>query len=320
MDSLAKMTQDQKVRTIFFGSGAFAVPALEALRNLPQIDLVAVISAPDRPAGRGGRLSATPLAARARGLGFPLRQPERVRADDSVAALIDLRPGLILLADYGQLIPRPLLELPPHGFLNLHPSALPRWRGASPINAAIAAGDLISAVSLIVLTERLDAGPIVANIPLALRSDDTAASFEARAALAAAELVRRALPEWLSGRLRPIPQDEERATICRPLRRSDGLLDPMRPALDLERQVRAYQPWPGSYLEAPSGRLIVWRARVAESEAGDRPGRLLSTSGGGLAFAVMGGRLSLEEVQLPGGRRMSATELRRGHPELEHSS
>jgi methionyl-tRNA formyltransferase len=276
----------------------------------------AVVSAPDRPVGRKAILTPTPVAARARELGLLLLQPVRVRKPEAVEALAAVAPDLVVLADYGQLIPRVLLELPPRGFLNLHPSALPRHRGAAPIPATILAGDAASAVSLIVVTEEMDAGPIVAVEPLEVRPDDTAVTLEERAAGAAARLLVRALPEWLAGRLQARPQALEGLTLTRPLRREDGLLNAGRPAAELERQVRAYQPWPGSHLETCDGRLIVWKAHVAPAEVGDVAGRFVATSDGGLAFATVDGSLGLAEVQLAGGRRMSAAELRRGHPDL----
>ena len=302
------------VRTVFFGSGRFAVPILDALVALPGIDIVAVVSAPDRPVGRKAVVTPTPVTERARELGLSLVQPVRVRAAESVEALRAIAPDLAILADYGQLIPAALLDLPPRGFLNLHPSALPRHRGAAPIPATILAGDTESAVTLIVVSEEMDAGPIVAIEPLAVRADDTAITLEERASVAAASLLARTLPDWLAGRLQPRPQPREGVTLTRPLRRSDGLLDAQRTAPELERQVRAYQPWPGSYLERPEGRLIVWQAGSAEPQPGDLAGRLVGTLDGGLALATVGGRLVLEVVQRAGGRRMTAAEYRRGNP------
>ena len=313
------------VRTVFFGSGSFAVPILEALLAMPGVQVEAVVSAPDRPVGRKAIVTPTPVAARAGELGLPLLQPARVRGADSVAALQALSPDLAILADYGQLIPRVLLDLPPRGFLNLHPSALPRHRGAAPIPATILAGDTESAVTLIVVTEEMDAGPIVAVEPLEVRPDDTAVTLEARAAEVAAALLRRALPEWLAGRLEARPQPDEGVTLTRPLRREDGRLDPSRPAVELERQVRAYQPWPGSFIpnEKSGGeRLIVWKAHVAPSQPGDRVGEFgpvsapFATSSEAPFFGTADGRLVLERLQRAGGREMGAEEYLRGHPDL----
>ena len=314
--TVGRASAESRVRAVFFGSGSFAVPILDALAAVPGVRLEAVVSAPDRPVGRKAVLTPTPVTARARELGLAVLQPVRVRRPEAVDEVRQFGPGLIVLADYGQLIPRVLLDLPPRGFLNLHPSALPRWRGAAPIPATILAGDAATAVTLMVVTEEMDAGPIVATEPLEVRPDDTAVTLEVRAADAAAMLLRRALPEWLAGRLKARPQPVEGITLTRPLRRDDALLDPGQPAEELERQVRAYQPWPGSYLETGEGRLIVWRAHLAASEAGDTAGLLVTFGRDGLAIATTADRLVLDEVQLAGKNRVSAAELRRGHPEL----
>jgi methionyl-tRNA formyltransferase len=319
---------DNSVRTVFFGSGGFAVPILDALTDLPGVRVEAVVSAPDRPVGRKAILTPTPVTARARELGLAVLQPVRVRRPEAVAELTALAPDLIVLADYGQLIPRELLDLPPRGFLNLHPSALPRWRGAAPIPFTILAGDTESAVTLMVVTDEMDAGPIVATKRLDVQRDDTAITLEDRAAEVAAELLRRALPEWLAGRLAARPQPAEGVTMTRPLRREDGRLDPDRPAVELERQVRAYQPWPGAFIQSEKTgglRLIVKRAHVVKSEPGDE--KLIGgfapvsvpwveSSEPGLPFVTADGRLVLDVMQREGGREMAADDYLRGHPEL----
>lgn len=304
------------VRAVFFGSGSFAVPILDALAEMSGVRVEAVVSTPDRPVGRKAIVRPTPVTARAREIGLPILQPARVRLPESIDALRELAPDLIVLADYGQLIPRVLLDLPALGFLNLHPSALPRHRGASPIPATILAGDTESAVTLMVVTEELDAGPIVAVAALEVRPDDTAVTLEARVAEVAAVLLRRALPEWLAGRLGARRQPTEGVTMTRPLRREDGRLDPGRSAVELERQVRAYQPWPGSFIDIGAVRIIVWSADVAAGEFGDAPGRIVGTPDGGLALVAGSGRLVLDVVQAAGRRSMTAAELVRGHPGL----
>jgi methionyl-tRNA formyltransferase len=287
---------------------------------MPGIALEAVVSAPDRPVGRKAVLTPTPVTARALEMGLTVLRPVRVRRPESVEELRSIAPDLIVLADYGQLIPRSLLDLPPRGFLNLHPSALPRHRGAAPIPATILAGDTESAVTLMVVGEEMDAGPIVATEQLPVRPDDTAVTLEERAAEAAATLLRRALPEWLAGRLSARPQPSEGVTLTRPLHREDGRLDPELPAVALERQVRAYQPWPGTFIETAAGRLIVWRGQVASSQAGDVAGRLMADGQTGLALTTVSGRLLLCDVQLAGKKRVSAEDLRRGYPGLAEAA
>ncbi len=306
-------TASPPVRTVFFGSGSFAVPILEALLAAPEVELLAVVTAPDRPAGRRHELTPVPVARRARNRGLAVLQPARVRAPEAIAAIAAIEPGLGVLADFGQIVPPALLAVPRHGILNVHPSLLPRHRGAAPIPATILAGDQKAGVTLMLMDAGLDTGPIVAVESWPLRGNESAPQLETRAAVAGARLLRRSLAGWLAGTLVPRPQPEAGVTLSRPLRREDGRLDPARQAVELERHVRAYQPWPGSFVETPAGRLIVRRASLAPGAG--QPGSLLA-DGDGLALAAVGGRLRLDEVQLAGRRPMSSAELRRGHPEL----
>lgn len=303
-----------QARAVFLGSGSFAVPILEVLAAAPEVELVGVVTAPARKAGRRGDVRPTPVAVASSGLGVPVLTPERLRAPDSIAAILAVRPSLAVLADYGQIVPPPLLELP-HGALNLHPSLLPRHRGASPIPAAILADDRETGVTLMRMDAGLDTGPIVAADRWRLHGTETAPAMEERAAGAAARLLARSLGPWLRGELPETPQDETTATLTRPLRREDGRLDPDRPAAELARRVRAFQPWPGTYLEIDDLRLVVLAARVAPGAPEDRTG-LLTLDESGLALATGSGRLVLDRVQPAGGRPMSGAELVRGRPAL----
>jgi methionyl-tRNA formyltransferase len=246
-----------------------------------------------------------------------------------------LKPALIVLADYGRIIPPAVLDLPRHGALNLHPSLLPRHRGAVPVPAAILAGDAETGVTLMRMDEGLDTGPILAQRSVVLDGSEVTPELEARLAGMAADLLLEVLPDWLAGTLQARSQPETGATLTRPLRRSDGRLDPERSAVELERQVRAYQPWPGSFVETGGERLIVWRAAVlgaapgvdatpghgapgvtaAEKGAGLRPvdavGSLVVV-GDSLALRTRQGLLRLDEVQPAGKRRMSGAEYCRG--------
>lgn len=305
----------QPARTVFLGSGAFGLPILDALAGAPDVRLVGIVTAPDRPRGRRGELTPVPVARRASELGLPVLQPQRLRAPESVAAIADLRPDLAILADYGQIVPPAILEIPPHGILNVHPSVLPRHRGATPIPATIASGDGLAGVTLIRMDEGLDTGPILAQETWALTGAETAETLEADAARRGADLVLRSLGPWLAGDLVPTPQVGANATLTRPLRRGDGRLDPSRTAMELERQVRANLPWPGSFLETTPDRLIVHAATVVKGEPGDLPGRLVADDDG-LALTTASGRLRLTRVQLAGRRATDAAALRRGAPGL----
>ncbi len=308
-------TPARPVRTVFFGSGGFAVPILEALAHSPAVHLVGVVTAPDRPAGRRAELTPVPVARLARELGLPLFQPPRLRVPDAVAEIAALEPGLGVLADYGQIVPPSVLEVPAHGILNLHPSALPRHRGATPIPATIASGDPTAAVTLIRMDAGLDTGPIVAQETWPLDGTETAAAVETEAARRGADLLLRTLGGWLAGTVPAIPQTDSGFTLTRPLRRDDGRLDPTRSALELERQVRANLPWPGSFVDTDVGRLIVHESEVAAQEPGDRPGQIVAY-GDGLALTTALGRLRIRRAQLAGRRVMDAASLRRGAPEL----
>lgn len=309
------------VRVVFVGSGGFGRATLRALSDArgwrTPLALVGVVTAPPRAAGRAGTVTPTPIDRLARELAVPsVLTPERLRAPDAVGSVRDLGPDLLVVADYGQIVPRSLLEVP-SGALNVHPSRLPRHRGASPIPATILAGDRDTAVTLIAMDEGIDTGPIVAvSEPVGVTDDATTPALEALLEVVAADLVRDALPRWLAREIAPVPQPADGETTTRPLRRDDGRLDPDRAAFVLERQVRAYQPWPGTFLETTDGdRLAVLRAAVAESLPEDMPGRLVG-DGPGLALTTIDGRLRLLEVRPAGGRPMPADAYRRGRPRV----
>jgi len=304
-----------RVRTVYLGSGHFGEPSLRRLAVHPAVELVAVVTAPPRPAGRKQVLRPTPIGALALELGVqPVLVPARLRAPEAIAEILALRPGLAVLADYGQIVPPALLDLP-HGALNLHPSALPRWRGAAPVPATILAGDRSTAVTLMRMDAGLDTGPVVARVDVPLRGDERAPELELALAQVAGELLDRSLGPWLRGELAAEPQATDGVELTRPLRREDGRLDPARPAVDLERRVRAYLPWPGTFLELGEERLVVTAARVAASEPGDVPGTLVR-AGRAPALATADGRLVLDRVTPPGKRAMSGEDWLRGRREI----
>jgi methionyl-tRNA formyltransferase len=302
-------------RTIFLGSGRFALPILNALIESPAVDLIGVVTRAPRPAGRGGMMRPSPVGVIARSKWLALLTPWRLRDEESVAEALALQPELLVLADYGQVVPAQLVESPVHGALNVHPSLLPRYRGASPIPAAILAGDDHTGVSIIRMDRGVDTGPIVAQERVELTGSELAPELVDRLAGVGAALLGRTLEPWISGRLSARPQDEGGASLTRPLRRHHGFLDPTHSAAELARQVRGYQPWPGSFIQADGGRIIVWAASAVEGAQDDEPGTLVA-DGDGLSLVVSDGVLRLQTVQPAGGRRMSSAELRRGRPGL----
>jgi len=314
-DSAASVPADAvRVRTVFLGSGRFAQPVLGRLAAHPAIEMVAVVTAPPRPVGRRQIETPTPVEISARELGLDVHTPARLRDPAALADILGLEPSMIVLADYGQIVPAELLELA-HGALNLHPSLLPRHRGATPIPAAILAGDAETGVSLMRMDAGLDTGPLIAAERVSLAGDETAPALEARLAIVAAGLLARSLEPWLAGEIEPEPQASDGVTLTRPLRRADGRLDPDLPAELLERQVRAHLPWPGSFVEIDGDRLVVLDAAVTASDADDEPGRFVPDRQG-LALATRSGRLLLDEVQPAGGRPMTGEAFLRGRPSI----
>ncbi len=305
------LSDASSTRTVFFGSGPVALPALTHLLASGLVQIDAVVTAPPRPAGRKGQLRPTPVAELASEHGLPIRTPPTLRDEHVQSELRAAGPELIVLADYGRIIPRAVLEIPRHGALNIHPSLLPRHRGAAPVAGTLLAGDALAGVTVMCMDEGLDTGPMVAQRELPLAGTEVAPALEARLAEMGAELLVEVLPAWLEGSISATPQPDEGATLTRMLRREDGRLDPARPAAELERQVRAYQPWPGSFLEHGGDRLKVWAASVLAQDVMVEPGSIILTEGT-LGLGTVDGVLRLDEVQPAGRRRMSGAEYRRG--------
>ncbi len=279
------------------GSPDFALPSLSALAKV--YDVVGVVTQPDRASGRGRELKAPPVKTLALELGIPVMQPEKLR--ERMEQLREWKPDLIVVAAFGQILKKDVLELPRHGCINVHASLLPRWRGAAPINAAILAGDEETGVTIMKMDVGLDTGPMLAVKSIRLGRDDTAGSvFQALSTLGA-DLLIETLPEYLAGNLEPVSQPEEGATYAPMLKKEDGLLDFARPAIELERRARAMNPWPGAWLEWKGSPLKVLRVSTL---SGDKtlPSGTRFTVEGKPAVQSSDGALVLEEVQ-PAGRK-----------------
>jgi len=291
------------IRTVFMGSPEFALPSLRALVEAGY-DVRLAVTQPDRRAGRGGRMRASPAKVEAERLGIPVFQPQSFRDPEAVAELAAVEPDLIAVAAYGRILPRDVLDLPRHPVVNVHPSLLPRWRGPSPVAAAILAGDRETGVSIMQLVPEMDAGPVLAARPFPIVLTDTTGALEARLADEGAELLVETLPAWLDGDLPAVPQDESLVTVCPLLEKAQGHLAVGMTAPEAERAVRAYDPWPGAFVTYNGDRLGIWRAHV--EDAGDEllPGDLTVLSGKP-AVAFPDGLLVLDEVQRSGSRRVS---------------
>ncbi len=290
-------------RIVFMGSPEFALPSLRALTSAYSV--VGVVTQPDREAGRGRQPTPPPVKRLALELGLPLMQPERLRSPEAMSQLREWNPDLIVVVAYGQILKPEVLTLPPYGCLNVHASLLPRWRGAAPIPAAILAGDEQTGVTIMKMDEGLDTGPIVAQQAIPLQPDDTTASVSAALATLGANVLLQVLPDYLSGRITPVPQPAEGVTYAPMLKKEDGRLDFTRPAIELERRVRAMNPWPGAWFEWQGAPLRVWKASmVADHASGPAGTRILIQ---GRPAVVCGeGILVLEEVQPPGKRPMDS--------------
>jgi methionyl-tRNA formyltransferase len=297
-------------RLAFLGTGSFGVPLLSRLPAL--CDDLLIVSQPDRPAGRGLQPRPSPVAAWARDQGLTVATPHRLRSDEGRGLLREFAPSGVLLVAYGQLVPVDLLEVAPRPPLNVHPSLLPRHRGAAPVASTILAGDPVAGVTLMVMTSQLDAGPIVAQWPVPLAGRESTPELEARLAELAGDVVPPELLRWAAGELVTRPQDEDKATLIRPFRRSDGWIDWRRSAPAVDRQVRALQPWPGAWTTIDGRRLHIRAAHPVAGVDGLPIGALLP--GGRPRVACGQGALALDLVQSEGRPAMAADAWRRGLP------
>jgi methionyl-tRNA formyltransferase len=304
------------MRVVFFGSAPIGFPLLEALLASPEDDVVAVVTQPDRPVGRKLKMTACPVKDAALSKGLHVLCPEKIGSSESIAALQELEADLFVVVAYGQYIPSAVLKLPANGSINLHPSLLPKYRGASPIQWAIANGDEITGVTILYVSEKMDAGDIILQTEVPIRPEDNAATMESALAQAGAVLLMEAIEQIRSGTVSAQPQNDAAATEVRKLTKADGRLDWNLPAFVLNNRIRAFVCWPGCFCEVParSGmqRIKVLAARV-EDGAG-RPGEVLEAAGEGPLIAAGQGALRLLRVQPAGKNVMDGSAYLRGYP------
>jgi methionyl-tRNA formyltransferase len=301
---------------VFIGTPQFAVPSLQRLAEADQ-DIAAVLTQPDRPAGRGRALTRPPVKVAAGALGLPVLQPPSLRDPEVLEQLRSLAPEAIVAVAYGQLLRPEVLAIPPKGVLNVHPSLLPRWRGASPIAGAILGGDEETGVTIMLMDAGLDTGPVLSQVRHPISTHDTTGSLTE----ALADLLVETLPRWLAGEIEPQPQDEALATVTRLVAKEDGALDWALPARELWLRVRAYNPWPGAYARLDGEQVHIWQAWPVEAASAEAPGTVIAAPPGApadAAFAVQtgAGALAVTEAQRAGRKRLSADEFLRGLPGL----
>lgn len=292
---------------MFIGTASFAVPSLRALHEAGH-RIRLVVSQPDRP-GHRLRMTPPPVKVAALELGLGVFQPERIRQPDAIERLSALAPELLVLAAYGQIIPRAILELAPRGVVNVHGSVLPRWRGAAPVSHAILAGDRTTGVTIMQMDEQLDHGPILATIETEIGARETAAELADRLAVLGARLLVDTLPRL--DEMVPQEQDHDAATSAGKLSKADGALTWERTAEEIDRRVRAFQPWPGVTLPLDGRQVKVLRGEPRDGTG--EPGRILHAAREGVEVACTRGSYLLQEVQLPGGRPGPARSLVASH-------
>ncbi len=292
---------------LFAGTPDFALASLRALVNAG-FDPAAVLTQPDRPAGRGKKLTASPVKNFALEEKIPLWQPETLKDPDIVSKIASMQPDVIIVAAYGLILPQAILDIPRYGCLNVHASILPRWRGAAPIQQAILAGDSETGISLMQMEAGLDSGPVFATGVTPIGAGETAGELHDRLALLGGELLVEKLPEILAGDLASVPQDDSVVTYAGKIKTADAAIHWSDSAQNILRKIRAYNPVPGAYFDLEGARIKCWKAELRDATEGPA-GSIMAAGKKGIDVACGEGGLRLKEIQRPGGRRISAAEF-----------
>jgi methionyl-tRNA formyltransferase len=298
------------MRIVFVGAGAIGVPMLQALLK-SEHEVVGVVTQTDKPVGRAQSMEPTPVKKAMQGTAVRILQPARIKDPQAIEEIRALTPDVIVVMAYGQILPRDVLEIPEIACLNLHASLLPRWRGAAPIQAAIAVGDRETGITVMYMAEGLDTGDILLKHTIDIRSDDTGGSLHDRLAQIAPDALLESLRMLAKGSAPRIPQDNKVATYAPKLKREDGKIDWSEPAETIERKIRAFNPWPGAFMKINGRNLKIFSASIVDLRG--EPGEILRSEKE-LVIAADKGALSLGNVQLEGKRRMSASEFLHGMP------
>ncbi len=306
----------ERLRLVFAGTPDFAVPSLQACLAA-DCDVVAVYTQPDRPAGRGRKLTPGPVKQAALAAGIAVEQPESLRTAQARGQLAAWRPDLLVVVAYGLILPRSVLAIPGHGCWNVHASLLPRWRGAAPIQRAILAGDTQTGVALMCMEAGLDTGPVLLERRTAIAAQETGGSLHDRLATLGAETLADGLARLVGGRLpEAVAQSDEGVTYAHKLDKAEARLDWSAAAIDLERKVRAFNPWPVAEAEIGGERLRIWAAHAVQQAGASDPGKVLALDAQGLDMGTGEGVLRITEIQRDGGRRMAVRDWLNARPEL----
>jgi len=303
------------MRILFIGTGDIGVPTLRALFESSEHEIVAVVTQPDKPVGREQEITAPPIKQTIKARDIPILQPPRIKSPETIAELQSLRPDAIVVMAYGQILPREVLDLPSLACLNLHASLLPRWRGAAPIQAAIAAGDTETGITVMYMDEGLDTGDVLLQRKISLQPAETGGSLHERLGQLAPGALFEALDLIQRHEAPRLPQDNALATYAPKLKREAGLIDWSESAEAIERKIRAFNPWPGAFTMVKDGNDRIRNLKIHSAVIVDQsapPGQIIYADERGMVIAASDGSLSLQEVQLEGKRRMSAIDLVRG--------
>jgi len=300
------------MRVVFLGSSSFSLPSLQALATSTRHQLVGVAAQPDRPSGRNRQIQRGVIHQAALDAGVPVITPEKIGSPESMASLNAWHPDAIAVASFGQYIPSRVLAIPPRGVINVHPSLLPKYRGAAPLQWSIANGETISGVTIFYVVKKMDAGNIILQETHSIFEGETAAELSLRFSIIGASLMMRALDLMEEGRAPSLPQDESLATDAPKISKTDGLIQWSESAKTINHRIRGFQPWPGAYFEQNGQIIKVWRAEVVEGQG--IPGQILDVKGDGPV--VMTGHMALRllEVQPEGKKIMSGSAFLCGHP------
>lgn len=305
------------MRVVFMGTPGFAVPSLQHLL-VNKYEVAAVYTRPDKTAGRGRSLMLSPVKQAAAEAGLPVLQPGNFKSPETLKQLAGLKPDVIVVSAYGQILPQAVLDIPPKGCVNIHPSLLPRHRGAAPVAGAILAGDEFTGVSIMLLDRGMDTGPVLVQAQIPVSDRDNTGFLTDKLAQIAARLLPEVLPRWEGGEINPRPQDEAAASYTALFSKQEGEIDWSLPALEIWRKVRAFYPWPGCYTLWQGKQLKITQAEVLPPDNTIKMGQVAALDRPDTAFGVGTGKglLGVVKVQLEGKRVMPAAEFLRGQKDL----
>ncbi len=300
-------------RIVFFGTPSFAIPTLRGLLEGPD-KVAAVVTQPDREKGRGRKVVESPVKELALQRDLPLLQPEKVKEEAFQESLSSFQPDLVVVVAYGQILPKSILNTPAQGAVNVHASLLPKYRGAAPIAWAILNGEKVTGVTTMIMDEGMDTGDILLQREIRIRGEETCETLHERLASLGGQLLIETLAKMKEGAIRPVPQDHSKATFAPPLKKEDGRIDWRKEAGEIDRQIRAFNPWPGAFTKLDDRLLKVYKGEIRERPSTGKAGAVLWVGSDFMEVETGKGSFLIKEIQLEGRRKMTIREFLSGHP------